>query len=98
MDHLSRVKILVDFLKTPDKYKFDTLQHFKKFPKQYNQNETWALKSYMIMQESESQIESWLDELYEAGNVVELSHIPYDYHQLYGELVRRESMYLQGEK
>ena len=36
------------------------------------------------------QIEDWLSELAQNDLAIELPHIPFTYHELYGELVRRE--------
>lgn len=89
-ENLNRVKILSDFIKLSEAGKFNVIQHFKKFPKLYNDAETWVIKSHMVREESLGQIDSWLDELHESGNAISLPHIPYDYHHLYAELVRRE--------
>ena len=90
--NIERVRFFLDFLKLSEVQKSEHIANLEKYPKLYSQDETWAIRNYMVKDIPYEQIDSWLDELHEANNSISLPHIPYDYHHLYSELVRRESL------
>ena len=91
-EHTKRIRLFLDFLKLSTSQKAEYIESFEKNPKLYTQDEIWAIKNYTVRYVSYEQLDSWLDELCESNNSISLPHIPYDYHHLYGELVRRESL------